>query len=197
MEGFSTFRMPEFIIFTGPMFGSKTSRLIASVDRFRYQNRKVMAFKPQIDQRYSESAIVTHNGANIPATVVKTGEDIIKEIKKSEIDPNVVAIDEAFMIEGAAEATLKLFKEGKTILISSLQISASGNVFTEVRDMMPWATKIEICPAVCTVTGADAFYTHKKFENLAEIAVGGSELYEPRCWLHHPFMNQMENEVPK
>ena len=30
-------RVPEFIIFTGPMFGSKTTRLIAAVDRFRYQ----------------------------------------------------------------------------------------------------------------------------------------------------------------
>ena len=40
-------RAPEFIIFTGPMFGSKTTRLLAAVDRFRYQNRNVIAFKPK------------------------------------------------------------------------------------------------------------------------------------------------------
>ena len=94
------------------------------------------------------------------------------------------------MIEGSADALVQLFREGKTVVVSSLQLSATGNVFEEVRDMMPWATKIEVCPAVCTVSGNDAYYTHKKVDDLAEIAVGGSELYEPRCWLHHSFMNQ-------
>ena len=94
------------------------------------------------------------------------------------------------MIEGAAESLLKLFRLGKTIVVSSLQLSASGNVFTEIRDMMPWASKIEVCPAVCTISGRDAYYTHKKVDNLAEITVGGSELYEPRCWEYHSFMNQ-------
>ena len=52
MEGLLK-RIPEFIIFTGPMFGSKTTRLLAAVDRFRYQNRNVIAFKPKLDERYS------------------------------------------------------------------------------------------------------------------------------------------------
>ena len=80
---------------------------------------------------------------------------------------------------------------GKTIIISSLQLSASGNVFSEVQDMMPWATKIEVCPAVCPVTGRDAFYTHHKIEGLEEIAVGGAEYYEPRCWEHYPLLNRV------
>jgi len=183
-------RMPEFIIFTGPMFGSKTSKLIAVVDRFRYQNRNIAAFKPRIDQRYSHDKITTHNGGTLPAYLVGTGEDILEFISKSEKDIDVVAVDEAFMIEGCAKALLEVFRSGKTIVVSSLQISASGNVFTEVRDMMPWATKIEICPAVCPVTGRDAYYTHKKFDDIAEITVGGAELYEPRCWFQHPFMNR-------
>ena len=52
--------------------------------------------------------------------------------------------------------------------------------------MLPWATKIEKCPAVCTICGKDAFYTYRKVDSLSEIEVGGSELYEPRCWGHHP-----------
>ena len=66
-------RIPEFIIFTGPMFGSKTTRLIAIVDRFRYQNRNIIAFKPSLDERYSKSEICTHNGGTLPAIVVKSG----------------------------------------------------------------------------------------------------------------------------
>jgi len=183
-------RLPEFIIFVGPMFGSKTTRLLAAVDRLRYQNRNIMAFKPTLDERYSSVEICTHNGGKIPANAVKTGEDIIRTIELNDGDVDVVAVDEAFMIEGVACALLRLFREGKTIVVSSLQLSATGNVFTEVRDMMPWATKIEICPAVCTISGLDAFYTHRKFNDMKEITVGGSDLYEPRSWFHHSFMNQ-------
>jgi len=190
--------IPEFIIYTGPMFGSKTTRLLASVDRYRYQNRKIIAFKSSIDERYSETEICTHNGGKISATVVKSGTDILNEIKKVEEESSevidVVAVDEAFMIEGVSLALLELFRKGKTIVVSSLQISATGNVFEEVRDMMPWATKIQVCPAVCTVSGLDAFYTHRKFNNMHEITVGGSDLYEPRCWFHHGFMNQADGE---
>jgi len=190
MEELNPRRNPEFIIFTGPMFSSKTTRLLAAIDRFRYQNRNIIAFKPSLDERYSKSKICTHNGGEIDAHVVKSGDDIIKTVKSYCEDASVIAVDEAFMIEGAADALLSLFRSGNTVVVSSLQLSATGNVFKEIRDMMPWATKIEICPAVCTVTGLDAYYTHRKFTNMEEITVGGSDLYEPRCWLYHSFMNQ-------
>ena len=186
-------RMPEFIIFTGPMFGAKTSRLLTVIDRFSYQNRNVLSFKPRIDRRYSNTDITTHNGNSVEAVSVNTGAEIIECVEARDRKVDVVAVDEAFMIEGSAESLIRLFREGKTIVVSSLQLSASGNVFTEIRDMMPWATRIEVCPAVCTITGLDAYYTHKKVEDLAEITVGGSELYEPRCWEHHSFMNQSLN----
>jgi len=185
---------PEFIIFTGPMFGSKTTRLLAVVDRYHYQNRRVVAFKPRMDDRYSSVEISTHSGGRFPAVGVQDGNDILNYLKDTYDEFDVIAVDEAFMINGIAEVLLQLFRLGKTIVVSSLQLSASGNVFEEIRDMMPWATKIEVCPAVCTVTGYDAYYTHRKIEGLEEIAVGGKELYEPRCWEHHSYMNQREKD---
>jgi thymidine kinase len=187
-------RIPEFIIFTGPMFGSKTTRMLAMVDRFRYQKLNIAAFKPSIDERYSSSEICTHNGGKLVANTVKTGSEIFDKVSSSEENIDVVAVDEAFMIEGSSVALIKLFRTGKTIIVSSLQLSATGNVFEEVRDMMPWATKIEVCPAVCTVSGLDAYYTHRKFENMREITVGGSDLYEPRSWFHYNLMNQRDDE---
>tara|TARA_B100000214_G_scaffold358388_1_gene318853 strand:- start:282 stop:872 length:591 start_codon:yes stop_codon:yes gene_type:complete len=182
-------RIPEFIIFTGPMFGSKTTRLLAALDRYRYQNRKIIAFKPRLDERYDVSQICTHSGGKIEAIVVDTGSDILRIMSELESDIDIIAVDEAFMIENCAKSLIELFRSGKTIVVSSLQLSATGNVFEEVRDMMPWATKIEVCPAVCTVSGLDAYYTHRKFTNMEEITVGGSDLYEPRSWFYHTFMN--------
>ena len=91
---------PEFIIFTGPMFGSKTTKMLASVDRYRYQNKNVVAFKPIMDDRYSDLEIRTHSGAHIPAIGVNTGEDMVQYIcEKMLNDVDVVVVDEAFMIE--------------------------------------------------------------------------------------------------
>ena len=187
-------RMPEFIIFTGPMFGSKTTRLLAVVDRFRYQQRDMVAFKPRMDDRYSEIEIVTHSGGRMKAEGVNSGDDVIKFISNMSQHPDVIAVDEAFMIDGIADALIYLFKRGITIVVSSLQLSASGKVFEEVRDMMPWATKIEICPAVCMISGEDAYYTHRKFETIDEITIGGEELYEPRSWKYHSFFNLREED---
>jgi len=177
---------PKFIIFTGPMFGSKTTRLFAVLDRYKYQKRKIVAFKPIIDDRYSESHITTHSGASMPARVVKHGADVMHFMNHHD-EYDVVAVDEAFMLKGISWVLIDLFKRGKTIVISSLDLSATGNAFDEVEALFPWATCIEKCPAVCTVCGADAYYTHRKVEDLEEITVGGAELYEPRCWSHHSY----------
>lgn len=183
---------PEFVIFTGPMFGSKTTRLLAVVDRYRYQQKNIIAFKPRMDDRYSEAQICTHSGGSLPAIGVNTGNDVLSFLDEASVDYDVIAIDEAFMIDGISDVVLELFRRGKTIVVSSLQLSASGNVFGEIRDMMPWATKIEICPAVCPITGRDAYYTHRKVSGLEEIAVGGADMYEPRCWEYHTYMNCRE-----
>jgi thymidine kinase len=186
---------PRFIIFTGPMFGSKTTRMLAALERFTYQNLRVMAFKPRMDDRYAKEEISTHSGTTFPAIIVSSGQEIWEIVMEHR--PGVIGVDEAFMIDGSAEALLKVFQMGITVVVSSLQLSASGKVFEELRDMMPWATKIEICPAVCPVTGRDAYYTHHKVQGLDEITVGGAEYYEPRCWEHYSFINQREDSVKK
>ena len=188
-------REPEFIVYTGPMFGSKTTKLLAVVDRFRYQKRDVVAFKPRMDDRYSEIEIVTHSGGKMTAIGVNTGDDVLHALSDFDRLPDVIAVDEAFMIPGISDALVTAYTQGKTVVVSSLELSATGNVFEEMQKMLPWATCIEKCPAVCTICGADAYYTHRKVDNLEEITVGGAELYEPRCWNHHSYFGETGQTV--
>ena len=90
---------PEFIMFVGPMFGSKTTRLLGSVDRYTRQNQTVMAFKPKMDDRYSDVEICTHSGGKLSAIGVQTGKEILENIHQSPGNVDVVAVDEAFMID--------------------------------------------------------------------------------------------------
>ena len=66
-------------------------------------------------------------------------------------------------------------------------------VFEEIEKMSCWATRVEKCPAVCPVCGSDAYYTFKKVDGEEEILVGGSDIYEPRCWNHHPHFSRKQN----
>ena len=178
-------REPEFRIYTGPMFGSKTTRMLAYLERCSHQNRRVVAFKPKMDDRYSRGEICTHAGMKFPATNVSSGSEILE----LSTDFDVIGVDEAFMIDGCSDALLKLFFKGKTIVVSSIQISASGLPFDETKEMFPWATHIEVCPAVCVKTSNDAYYTVRKVDTASEIEVGGADMYEPRAWSNTPFVN--------
>jgi thymidine kinase len=176
---------PEFIIFCGPMFSGKTSRLLSALDRLKYQKKKFISFKPEIDTRYNKNHITTHLGAKVQAICVKTGQHMVEYTQEMH---DVISVDEAFMIPGIAKELIKQFKKGKTILVSSLDMSATLQPFEEMEQMFRWATKIVKTPAVCTKCDMDAFYTFKKLESDNEIEVGGDNMYEPRCYKHHPLI---------
>lgn len=176
-------KSPSLIMFVGPMFGSKTTRLIAALDRYKYQGKRIAAFKPFIDERYSKNEIVTHNGGRVSATCVTSGGEIIDYIEKNPVD--IVAIDEAFMIDDIGEVAVKIYKMGITVLISSLDLSSKAEPFESIMKIMPWATKIEKCPSVCALCDEDAHFTYRKFDDDRELLIGGSEMYEPRCFNHY------------
>jgi prepilin-type processing-associated H-X9-DG protein len=112
-----------------------------------------------------------------------TGQSILDQANGSDI----VAVDEAFMIPNVAEVLLDLYKKGKQIYVSSLQLSSEGTAFPEMSKMFPWATKVEVCPAVC-FCGNDAYYTITLTEKEEEVTIGGKETYEPRCKEHTNFI---------
>jgi len=187
---------PTFTVFCGCMFSGKTTALLSAMERFKYQHKKVVVFKPSIDDRYSESAVVSHSGWSMGAATVKTGADILEKIAQMDEQPDVVAVDEAFMIPNVADVLVWLYRNGVSIVVATLDISANGKPFHEVEGLLVWATHVEKFSSVCTVCGLDAYYTYKKVidENdsicvtAAEIKVGGAELYEPRCNKHHPLI---------
>jgi thymidine kinase len=130
------------------------------------------------------NSIVTHAGGKIGAIAVSNGEEIVRMVEKQGAD--IIAVDEAFMIEGSADALIKLFRKGLTVYVSSIELSSTLKSFEEIEKMMPYATKIKKCAAVCVSCGDDAHVTHRKISSSSEISVGGADTYEPLCWHCHP-----------
>jgi thymidine kinase len=181
---------PELVIFTGPMFSSKTTRLLDVLDRSAYQKRKAILFKASMDNRYSTSEVCTHSGTKMKGIAIDSGSSLLEFLSKSDDVYDTIAVDEAFMIDGIADVLVWLFKKGINVYVSSLSLSYNVTAFNEMSKLLPWATRVEVCAAVCTVCGSDAFYTYKKQDDGQVIAVGGDDMYEPRCWAHHLISEQ-------
>ena len=188
---------PNFIIFTGPMFGSKTTRLVAELDRSFYKGRKIFAFKAKKDIRYSVEEISTHSGASYPAKCIDNAFEIFDCINENDRNSNtVIAVDEAFMIKGIDTVLVDLYRMGINIIVSSIQLDANEVPFENIRNIMPWATRIEVCPAVCTKCDQDAYFTEALFDiNNAsqEERVGSYGMYEPRCANHYTTFKKSSN----
>lgn len=182
---------PEFVLYCGPMYAAKTSRVILEAQNHTYRGRRIVAYKPKIDDRYSKNEITTHSGmVSLPATLIETGKDLIRHlvsVEPIESKNTTVVIDEVFMIPGVADELIWLYRNGFSILASSLDMGSGMEVFPEIAKIMPWTTHVEKCTAVCSSCKGPARYTWRKPEAAADfILVGGVETYEARCAACHP-----------
>ena len=133
----------EFIIYTGSMFGGKTSRMLARLERAKYQKKVIKLFKPNIDTRYSTESVISHNGVRWRSINIIQGKDVLAHLGRAD----VVAVDEAFMIPGISGMLIDLYKKGKSVYVSSLQLSSTGEPFEEmtkmkVRDYVSLSNKV-------------------------------------------------------
>ena len=94
-------------------------------------------------------------------------------------------------VQNKVDSVIASAGTGKTVLVSSLQLSSTSEFlpkgyepFQEMTKIMPWATSIDICPAVCYKCGADAFYTERLAKEEKKVLVGGAESYQPVCYKH-------------
>ena len=65
-------------VICGPMFAGKSEELIRRIKRLEYAKKKVIVFKPLIDNRYSEDEVVSHNKRKTKCYNLSTSSDVYK-----------------------------------------------------------------------------------------------------------------------
>ncbi|MBD1379682.1 thymidine kinase [Metabacillus arenae] len=188
-------------VICGSMFSGKSEELIRRVRRAQFAKQKVQVFKPVIDNRYSEEAVVSHNGTSVICKPIASSFDIMQAVSEN---TDVVAIDEVqFFDNEIVEAVTLLANQGHRVIVAGLDQDFRGEPFGTVPELMAIAELVTKLQAVCSVCGSPASRTQRLIDGKPAsyddpiILVGASESYEPRCRHHHevpnkPISNQMK-----
>ena len=162
----------------GSMFSGKTEELIRRLKRAKIANLKVEIFKPQIDTRYHESEVVSHDSKSIMSTPVSSSQNILLLSN----DVEVVGIDEAqFFDEGLPDVCEQLANRGIRVIIAGLDMDFLGRPFGPMPALLAKAEYITKVHAICVRCGALANHSYRLVESDTKVLLGEKESYEPRC----------------
>lgn len=173
-----TCRRGRIEVICGSMFSGKTEELIRRLKRATFAKQKVEIFKPAIDIRYSEQAVVSHDNNSIPSTPVDSSTSIL--LFSSDID--VVGIDEAqFFDEGLVSVCNELADRGIRVIIAGLDMDFKGAPFGPIPALCAIADEVSKVHAICVKCGNLAYVSHRTVDNDKRVLLGEKQEYEPLC----------------
>lgn len=172
-------------VITGCMFAGKTEDLIRRIKVLEFAKKKVMVFKPTIDDRYSKTMVVSHGGSSVNSILASRAKDILDYVDDT---VDVVAIDEVqFFDHDIIHVCDILCSQGKRVMVAGLDTDFRAEPFGDMAYLITTAEFVIKLTAVCTKCGAPATRTQRIVNGKPAsyhdpiIMVGASESYEARC----------------
>lgn len=160
------------------MFSGKTEELLRRLRRAKIANIPLAIFKPEVDKRYSEMRIVSHDANYFPSLPLKNASLILKHSG----DAQLVAIDEAqFFDEDLLPVLETLATKGVRVIAAGLDMDYLGKPFGVMPQILSVADYITKLNAICMVCGAQATHSYRKTASKETIQLGEKDIYEPRC----------------
>ena len=171
-------------VICGPMFSGKSEEMIRRLRRAEIAGQRVVIFKPQIDDRYDATDVVSHAGARMRAVPVTS----VAEIAACAQSFDVVGIDEAqFLGEGVVATALGLADAGTRVIVAGLDQDFRRLPFGPMPALLSHAEFVDKLQAVCHRCGGPATTTQRLVDGMPApysgdtVVVGAAEQYEARC----------------
>ncbi len=165
-------------VICGSMFSGKTEELIRRLKRAKIAQQKVEIFKPEIDIRYDEFDVVSHDANQIRSTPVPSSANIPLLIN----DENVVGIDEAQFFDMELVAVCnQLANNGIRVIVAGLDMDYMGKPFGPIPALMATAEYVTKVHAICVKCGNLANHSHRITDNEKLVMLGETDSYEPLC----------------
>jgi thymidine kinase len=171
-------------VICGPMFSGKSEEMIRRLRRAEIAGQRVVIFKPQIDDRYGATDVVSHAGARMRAVPITA----VAEVAKGAQGFDVVGIDEAqFLGEGIVACALGLAERGVRVVVAGLDQDFRRLPFGPMPELLSRAEFVDKLQAVCHRCGGPATTTQRLVDGQPApysgetVVVGAAEQYEARC----------------
>lgn len=166
-------------VICGPMFSGKTEELLRRLRRAELARQPVQVFKPRIDDRYSESHIVSHSAASMGAFAVGDTDELARSVS---IEARVVGIDEAQFFDTDLVALVeRLASHGTRVLLAGLDQDYLGRPFEPMPQLLAVAECITKTLAICARCASPAGRSQRLSAAGDRVVVGAAETYEARC----------------
>ena len=163
-------------VICGSMFSGKTEELIRRLKRAQFAKQRIEIFKPEVDSRYNNELVTSHDQNQIRSTPVPAAANI--PILASDFD--VVGVDEAqFFDSEIVQICNDLANRGIRVIVAGLDMDFKGNPFGPMPALMATAEYVTKVHAVCTKTGNLAQYSHRTSKEDNLVVLGEKEVYEP------------------
>lgn len=143
------------ILYLGPVYSSKTNRVISTFNDNVDENNPGIVFKRDMDNRYGGTEqVISHNKLSVKACIVKDASEILEKSKNY----SIVAIDELQFFEGIDIIIEKLISEKKFIIGSGLNCDYRRKPFDTISKCIPHM-KVKYCHGKCKNCGRKSQYS--------------------------------------
>lgn len=184
-------------VIIGPMFSSKTTRLVELYKQCKFCNIPVSVINHCIDNRYDDELLSTHDKIKIPCIKTERLMDLwIEQIDLEEsIDDiprgkdkfkigmsNVILINEGQFFPDLEEFVRLLLLNNKQVYVCGLDGDFERKKFGQILDLIPLCDKVTKLTSLCSVckNGTPGIFS-MRLTNETEQTVVGSENYIPVC----------------
>ncbi|MFK8039304.1 MAG: thymidine kinase [Crocinitomicaceae bacterium] len=165
-------------VICGPMFSGKTKTLIRVINDYQQAERSVLVFKPKIDNRYSENKLVSHDKDSISAVEISAPKEILDYMMSAD----VIAIDEIqFFDESIVRVVELVASEGKTCIVSGLDLDFKARPFGSMPKILSIADEIIKLNSICTFCSGHARFSHRISTESELVVLGEKDKYVPLC----------------
>ena len=188
-------------VISGCMFAGKSEEIIRRVKVLQFAKKNIKVFKPVIDNRYSSSQVVSHDGSKVEAIIVEKASEILELIDEK---TDVVIIDEAQFFDDNLVEVCQILTSSKIIVIAvGLDLDFRGEPFGPMPKLLALAEFVTKLTAICSKCGGTATRTQRIIDGVPAsyddpiVLVGASEKYEARCRVCHEVLNKPKYKLAR
>ena len=163
----------------GSMFSGKTEELIRRIKRVQIAGQPFKVFKPKVDNRYSDTEVVSHSRNTIESIVVAKSIDILSLVDDQD---EVIGVDEVqFFDEAIVEVCTALADNGIRVIVAGLDMDYTGQPFGPMAGLLAVAEYVTKVKAICMDCSSLAHFSYRLSDNEEVVMLGETKEYIPLC----------------